>query len=179
MTLMVNSNIRLTNIEDIGLLRDIEDSSGKRFREIPSLAWIADDDAMSPETHLLYVTQSTSWVAEVDNQMVGFVCAESVDEDLHVWLLAVQLEWQGKGIGRQLMKTVIEHAHLNKFLSVTLTTFRDVPWNEPFYRALGFEIIDSEMIDSRLKKILDDEIQHGLPGDLRCAMQLLLSSKQE
>lgn len=176
---MINSNTRLTKVEDVHLLPDIERSAGERFREISSLAWIADDDVMSPETHLLYVAQSTSWVAEVDNQIVGFLCAESVDEDIHVWLLAVQLEWQGKGIGRQLMKTVIEHAHHNKFLSVTLTTFRDVPWNEPFYRALGFEIIDSEMIDSRLKKILDEEIQHGLSGEMRCAMQLLLSRKLE
>jgi hypothetical protein len=25
---------------------------------------------------------------------------------------------------------------------VTLTTFRDVPWNAPFYRRLGFEVVD-------------------------------------
>jgi len=134
---------------------------------------------MSTETHLKYVAQSTSWVAEVDNQVVGFLCAEPAAKDLHIWLLAVRREWQGKGIGRRLMKTVIEHARHNKFISVTLTTFREVPWNEPFYRSLGFEIIDGEKIDSRLMQILDAEIQHGLPGDLRCAMQLLLSRIKE
>jgi hypothetical protein len=25
---------------------------------------------------------------------------------------------------------------------MTLTTFRDVPWNGPYYAALGFEVID-------------------------------------
>jgi GNAT superfamily N-acetyltransferase len=130
---------------------------------------------MSTETHLTYVTKRTSWVAEVDDQVVGFLCAEPAARDLHIWELSVRREWQGRGIGRRLMKTVIEHAQHNKFLSVTLTTFREVPWNEPFYRSLGFEMIDREKMDSRLKKILDAEIQHGLPGDLRCAMQLLFS----
>ena len=119
------------------MLQDIEVSAGERFREIPSLAWIADDDVMSTETHLKYVNQSTSWVAEVDNQIIGFLCAESAVKNLHIWLIAVQQEWQGRGIGRRLMETVIENAHHNKFMSMTLTTFREVPWNEPFYRSLG------------------------------------------
>ena len=128
---------------------------------------------MSTEAHQKCVAQSTSWVAEVDDQIVGFLCAESAAKDLHIWELAVRREWQGRGIGRRLMKTVLDHARQNGFVSVTLTTFRDVPWNEPFYRSLGFEIMDTEKIDSRLKQILDAEIQHGLPGNLRCVMQLI------
>ena len=26
--------------------------------------------------------------------------------------------------------------------AVTLTTYRDVPWNAPFYRRVGFEVVD-------------------------------------
>ncbi len=174
-----NINIRLTKIEDISLLPDIEYSAGESFRDLPDLAWIADDDAMSVETHLKYVIKGTSWIAEADDQIVGFLCAESTAIDLHVWLLAVRREWQGKGIGRRLMKTVIEHAHRNEFISVTLTTFREVPWNEPFYRSLGFEMVDREKIDPRLQEILHAEIQHGLPGVLRCAMRLLVSPIRE
>jgi len=176
---MVNSNMRLTKIEDISLLPDIENSAGESFRDLPYLAWIADDDVMSTETHLKYVTKGTSWVAEVDNQVVGFLCAESAAKDLHIGVLAVRRKWQGKGIGRRLMKTVIEHAHRNEFISVTLTTFREVPWNEPFYRSLGFEMVDREKIDPRLQEILHAEIQHGLPGVLRCAMRLLVSPIRE
>lgn len=172
---MINASIRLTTIEDVRLLPGVEYSAGERFRDIPHLAWIADDDVMTTETHLKSVKEGTSWVAEVDHQVVGFVCAESAAQDLHIWELAVRREWQAKGLGRKLMSTVLDHARRNRFKSVTLTTFREVPWNEPFYRSLGFEVLENEKMDSRLKQILADEVQHGIPGDLRCAMQFLIS----
>jgi GNAT superfamily N-acetyltransferase len=174
---MIKMNIRLTKVKDVRLLPDIERSAGESFRVLPDLAWIADDDIMPAETHLKYVTKGTSWVAEADDHIVGFLCAEFVEIDLHIWLLAVRQEWQGNGIGRRLMKTAIEHAHFNKLRSVTLTTFREVPWNEPFYRSLGFGIIDTAKMEPRLEKILQDEIQNGIPGVLRCAMRLLVNPK--
>lgn len=172
---MVNVKIRLTTTEDISLLPAIEYSAGGSFRDIPHLAWIADDDLMTTEDHLKYVAEGTSWVAEVDHQVVGFVCAETAAQDLHVWLLAVRREWQAQGLGRELMGIVIEHARQNRFKSVTLTTFREVPWNEPFYRTLGFEVLESEKMDARLQQILDEEVQHGIPGELRCVMRLWIS----
>jgi GNAT superfamily N-acetyltransferase len=176
---MVNANIRLTKMEDVSLLPGIEYSAGESFRDIPHLAWIADDDLMSTEDYIKYIAEGTSWVAEVDQQLVGFVCAESAGEDLHIWLLAVQREWQAKGIGRKLMGTVFDYARRNGYKSVTLTTFREVRWNEPFYRSLGFEVLDQENIDSRLKQILDAEIKHGIPGDLRCAMRFSITGASE
>lgn len=131
---------------------------------------------MPAKTHLKYVRKGTSWVAEAGDLIVGFVCAEPAVRDLHIWEMAVRQESQGKGIGRQLMKTVIEYARSNQFKFVTLTTFREVAWNGPFYRSLGFEVIDSEKLDARLEKILRAEISHGLPGTLRCAMRLLVTS---
>jgi ribosomal protein S18 acetylase RimI-like enzyme len=168
--------IRLTKPEDVHLLLVVERSAGESFRIFPDLAWIADDDGMPAETHLKYVAQGTSWVAEVDNQIVGFICAEASEEDFHIWELSVQHEQQGRGIGRRLMKTALADARRKGFRSVTLTTFREVPWNEPFYRSLGFELIDEENMEPRLKQILLAEIGHGLPGARRCAMKLLISA---
>ena len=158
------------------MLPEIEHSAGEKFRDLPELAWIADGEDMPAKTHLKYVRKGTSWGAEAGDLIVGFVCAEAAARDLHIWEMAVRQEWQGKGIGRQLTKTAVEYARSNKFKFVTLTTFREVAWNGPFYRSLGFEIIDREKLDSRLEKILRAEIQHGLPGALRCAMRLLIPS---
>ena len=168
-------NIRPTKIGDGHLLPALENSAGESFREIPKLAWIADDESMSVETHLQYIGQGTSWVAEADSQVVGFVCAEAIGNELHICELSVRREWQQQGIGRELMKAVIEHARHTQFQAVTLTTFREVPWNEPFYRSLGFEIIDQEKLEPRLEQILRTEIQHGFPRSLRCAMRLWIS----
>lgn len=174
-----STTIRLTKAEEVGLLPEIECSAGESFRDWPQLAWIADDEDMSPEAHLQYAQKGTSWVAEVDGRIVGFLCAEVLSGDLQVWELEVRPEWQGQGIGRRLMETAIEYARRHQLRWVTLTTFRQVPWNEPFYRRLGFEIIDTKDIDPRLARVLQQEAQHGLPADLRCAMRLVVLPAQE
>ena len=166
-------------MEEVSLLPEIEQSAGEGFRDLPDLAWIADSGNMSAEMHLMYVKQRTSWVAEVESQIVGFLCAEIMERDLHVWEVSVRQEWQSKGIGQQLMETTIQYASDNQLRCVTLTTFREVPWNAPFYRSLGFKILDMSSLEPRLEKILQDEIQHGLPGDLRCAMQLIVPPRVE
>jgi GNAT superfamily N-acetyltransferase len=134
---------------------------------------------MSADEHLQYVLEETSWVSEVEGQVTGFLCAHEMDRDLHIEELAVRHEYQGHGIGRRLLQTVVEYARRNGFRSVTLTTFREVLWNEPFYRSMGFEIIAAEKMDSWLKEILDAEIVRGFPADLRCAMRLWISSSHE
>ncbi len=126
-----------------------------------------------------YVLEETSWVGEVDGQVIGFLCAHEMDRDLHIEELAVRHEWQGQGIGRQLMQTMVEYARRNGFRSVTLTTFREVVWNEPFYRSMGFEIIAPEKVDPWLVEILHAEVARGFPADLRCAMRLWISSSHE
>lgn len=41
-----------------------------------------------------------------------------------------------------LLEQVIEGAQQMRYPAVTLTTFRDVPWNAPFYTRLGFAMLD-------------------------------------
>ncbi len=46
-----------------------------------------------------------------------------------------------RGIGRALVDEVVAWAAAGGFPSVTLATFRDVPWNAPYYEKLGFEVV--------------------------------------
>jgi N-acetylglutamate synthase-like GNAT family acetyltransferase len=63
------------------------------------------------------------------------------------------LIWTGrKRIGRQLIACVADHARTLGLTSLTLTTFRDVPWNAPFYARLGFEYIAELTPELRQKK---------------------------
>ncbi len=41
-----------------------------------------------------------------------------------------------------LLERVIESARQMGYPAVTLTTFREVPWNAPFYTRLGFAMLD-------------------------------------
>jgi GNAT superfamily N-acetyltransferase len=177
--IIVNIRIRPTKEQDVHILPEIERSAGECFRSLPALAWVADDGNLSAEEHLQYVMEETSWVSEVGDQVIGFLCAHEMDRDLHIEELAVHHEWQGQGIGRRLLQTVIEYARRNGFRSVTLTTFREVPWNEPFYRSMGFEIIAAEKMDTQLEEILHAETARGFSAEKRCAMRLWISSPNE
>ncbi|WP_415768888.1 GNAT family N-acetyltransferase [Pseudomonas sp. LB3P38] len=104
----------------------------------------------------------------------GFVSAVEVDNELHIQELSVRQHFQGRGAGRKLLLTAVAHARDRALYGLTLTTFRDLPWNEPFYQRMGFETLSPAQLDLRLATVLSDEVAHGLPGESRCAMRLSL-----
>jgi len=61
-----------------------------------------------------------------------------------------------------------------KIPAMTLTTFRDVPWNAPFYRSMGFALIGPGELDPRLAGLLAKEASMGMPAERRCAMRRTL-----
>lgn len=167
-------HIRPARIEDADLLPDVERSAGALFRTIPELAWLAGDEVTSINDHRAFIACGTAWVADAGAGPLGFLAAERIDDDLHVWELAVHAGHQGRGVGRGLMDAAIAHARADDCAAVTLTTFRDVGWNEPFYARLGFVTLEGDTRGERLAAILDLEAENGLPRERRCAMRLTL-----
>ena len=163
----VTVTIRSATVADTVLFPAIERSSGEQFRSLPDLAWIADDDVMSAEAHERHIATGIVLSAFDDDCCVGFISAQRYRSTLHIWQMAVDLSHQRRGIGTLLMARLQQMAG---GLLVTLTTFRDVAWNAPFYAALGFEIISEADLSDRLRKILQDEAAHGIPIDRRVAM---------
>jgi predicted N-acetyltransferase YhbS len=164
-------SIRLATPADAAMLPDIERSAGEIFREISGLEWIADDHVMTADQHLPAIFAGSVWVACEDGALVGFLSAELASDALHIREVSVHAAVMGRGIGRQLIETAAMAAHISGLSVLTLTTFRDVPWNAPYYQRLGFEILAEADLDSRLASILADEVAAGLPGDRRCAMR--------
>ena len=137
----LNITVRPTRPGDVTALPAIERAAGERFRDYPELAWLAEGDVISAEQHLDYAERGLSWLALANDQPVGFILAELHVSSLFIVELSVHLDWQGKGIGRRLIACVADQARKRGLASLTLTTFRDVPWNAPFYARLGFEMI--------------------------------------
>jgi len=73
---------------------------------------------------------------------VGFACVDLVDGAPHIWQLAVHPDHGRRGLGRALVEAVCDWARTERFDVITLTTYRDVPWNGPFYESLGFAALD-------------------------------------
>ncbi|EMB9643585.1 GNAT family N-acetyltransferase [Enterobacter cloacae] len=168
----LNITVRPTRPGDVTPLPAIERAAGERFRDYPELAWLAEGDVISAEQHLDYAERGLSWLALANELPVGFILAETHVSSLFIVELSVHLDWQGKGIGRRLIACVADQARKRGLASLTLTTFRDVPWNAPFYARLGFEMITTLTPELREKR--EEETAHGLAYDARCAMRLPL-----
>jgi predicted N-acetyltransferase YhbS len=115
------------------------------------LIWIADDEAAGP---------------------VGFLAAEVVGDTLHVDEVDVVMPRQRQGLGRRLMEAAIAAAKAKGLAAVTLTTFRDIPWNAPFYASLGFVEFPPDEIPGHLAEENAAQAARGYVG--RCAMRLVL-----
>jgi ribosomal protein S18 acetylase RimI-like enzyme len=166
-------NISLATESQLPALADIEKSAAQAFLDIHDLAWLAEGEVQPLERHRDLMHLGTNWVACDDRgKPVGFLSAEVFGNDLHIWELSVHRDHQGVGLGRSLMEKAIAGARLRRLKSVTLTTFRDVPWNAPFYQRLGFQRLDLQDTPERLRQNLELEKDHGMPLDRRCAMIL-------
>jgi GNAT superfamily N-acetyltransferase len=160
--------IRLATAADLDGLPVIEASASLAFAGAPYLAGLS---SVTPaEGWRGPLAAGTLWVVESgDDGVVGFLGAERVSggAGLHILELDVARAHQGRGLGRALLDHVIAWARGEGMTFLSLTTFRGVRWNGPFYASLGFrEVTDSP----RLAGIVAEETAKGLPD--RCGMVL-------
>ncbi|VVQ35004.1 GNAT family N-acetyltransferase [Pseudomonas fluorescens] len=170
----MNMIIRLARPADAVALPAIERSAAELFRLDPQLAWLADAEVAEVAQHVRAIEEANVWVAE-STELAGFLRAVEIDQHLHIEELSVSQAFQGQGIGRRLVSAAIENARQRQLNAVTLTTFRDLPWNAPFYQRMGFVELIPSKTDHQLREALQAEITHGFPADRRCAMTLPLS----
>jgi len=69
---------------------------------------------------------------------IGFIRLELPDGLPHIEQVSVRPDHSRKGIGSSLMQRAEDWARSLGYTRMTLTTFRDVPWNGPFYSRLGW-----------------------------------------
>lgn len=153
------------------LLPEIERSAAEAFRGSSQPA-IADDPPSPADTYPPMLAEGLLWVAEDAGQVIGFAACQMYLDALHLWELAVRHDRQGRGAGKALMQAVIAEGRERDAGAVTLSTFRDLPWNGPFYASLGFRPLGPDGLNGRLTAILMRERRLGLDVDARCAMRL-------
>jgi GNAT superfamily N-acetyltransferase len=162
--------IRQATGDDGEALRDVERAAGAAFRDI-GMSEIADDEPGSVEELAAYAADGRSWVAEVDGDVAGYVLVDVVDGNAHVEQVSVHPDHQGHGVGRELLDHVRAWALDRGLAAVTLTTFRDVPWNAPLYRHLGFVDLEAHEIGPELRALVLAEAAHGLDPTVRTCMR--------
>ncbi|HEX6974906.1 MAG TPA: GNAT family N-acetyltransferase [Vicinamibacterales bacterium] len=112
------------------------------------------------------------WVALADEVPVGFAHVKILEPAAaHLDEIDVHPEHGRRGLGRALVTAVCRWAEAGGYSWVTLTTFRDVRWNMPFYAGLEFEEIPREEISPALQSVIADEARRGLDPRRRVAMR--------
>lgn len=87
-------------------------------------------------------------------KILGFVAMRVLDELLYLDNISVESSASGMGIGATLLSAVIEHAKRLGVRAVSLTTFREPPWNGPWFRKHGFLTMPAACIGEGLKQVM-------------------------
>ncbi len=143
-------SIRRATPSEFARLREIEVESDAIFASL-GIGPFCYDDAVYLERAAV--------VLVAGEPPVGFVSVDVVDGAAHIWQLSVLPSAQGRGLGRALVAAACDWARSEGFAAVTLTTFRDVPWNAPFYEKLGFRALSQ--LTAGLEAIRRREIEVG------------------
>ncbi|HEX6344528.1 GNAT family N-acetyltransferase [Umezawaea sp.] len=159
--------IRLARPDELVALQGIEIASGEPFRAI-GMPEIADDDPLplAVLTHLRALGQV--WVA-ADPEPVAWIAVEEVDGFAHVEQVSVHPDRARRGVGRALLDHVDRWAAERGLGGLTLTTFRDVPWNGPYYERLGFRPVED--LTPGLAEVVAREAAHGLDPRTRICLR--------
>jgi GNAT superfamily N-acetyltransferase len=86
-----------------------------------------------------YRAAGAAWVAvDATDTPIAYILTAELDDGIHVDQVSVSPAHRGERIGAALIDHVAGLARASGRSAVTLTTFRDIPWNAPYYARLGF-----------------------------------------
>src|SRR5437762_2109041 len=128
-------SICLARLEHIPALSAIE------LQAAQMLKGYAPDSVLAETTDGCTFTDAVGdgrlWVALTGTKPVGFALVEMLADDLpHLEEIDVEPIHGRRGLGTALVRAVCEWATISGYPMLTLTTFRSVPWNYPFYASM-------------------------------------------
>ncbi|MDD9369013.1 MAG: GNAT family N-acetyltransferase [Acidimicrobiales bacterium] len=173
--------IRPPRASELERLRVIERAAGRAFVDV-GMPDIAADEPPSIATLEGYRAAGWSWVITGGGPsapVVGYALVDVLDEPgrrpgeraAHVEQVSVDPLFSHRGLGRRLLDHVADIARGHGLDAITLTTFRDVPWNAPYYGRCGFRVLDEDDIGPGLRRVRDREAAHGLDPAERVCMR--------
>jgi GNAT superfamily N-acetyltransferase len=163
--------IRLAETADIARMQWLEIDAGQRFLDV-GLDSIAGDEPYSEALLASHIADGTVWVAIDDGgEAVGYAFASEVDGEGHLDQVSVARAAMGTGVGTALIEVVCDWASVRGFGAVTLTTFREVPFNGPYYERRGFAVLDEAAWGPQLAAIRAKERALGIDVAERVAMR--------
>jgi len=166
---MAHPRIRSATAADLDTLAILEVRAGQVFHSV-GMSEVADD---VPDQEALRRGQEQGliWVAEVAGEIAGYIVATVLDGNAHIGQVSVAPAYARQRIGRLLISHVEDWGMRHSRPATTLTTFRDVPWNAPYYATLGYRELTGSEIGSEVSAEMNHEASlPGIDASRRCAM---------
>jgi GNAT superfamily N-acetyltransferase len=171
-----NYSIELAQPEHLHELPEIEQQAASLFH-----GWNVPESVLEETTPLeeFQAAQAAGllWVAvSPQHYPVGFALVEREGNRLHLEELDVHPLHGRLGIGSALVEAVCTWAQERGYVEITLTTYRDVPWNRPFYASLGFAVMGTAELTAELRERVEAEAARGLDPTCRVVMRKVLGT---
>lgn len=140
--------ITAAKCDDVSRIIEIDLAAGQLFAPTGLLSDEALGDHVPAEVLLSAIERGILSVARVTNGSVaGFILASERGDGWYLEQISVDPAFGQRGIGRQLMLHLFDRAADNGAREITLSTFRSLPWNGPFYAQLGFKEISRAQME--------------------------------
>lgn len=156
---------------EIDHLRQIERDAGQAFiaagyPDVAAYEPVHRDDLRDA------ITDGTLFVAaDIADRPVGFLLCDEVDHALYVSELNVHPDHAGNRLAVPLLAAAEQLARNMDLDALTLTTFRSVPWNAPYYARLGFVPMGENEIGPDMLIVIARQKAAGLNVAERVAMK--------
>ena len=148
------TTFRAADAHDADALSAIEENAAFVFKQLGGAFTEIDLSALTPAFYSDAIAQNQIiWLVELRGQPVGFLRAKPIDDLLYCAELSVLRHHHGKGLGEKLLNHFVGFAQSEGFAGVAGITFKNVPWNGPYYLKQGFEYWSHDMIGPELKDI--------------------------
>jgi GNAT superfamily N-acetyltransferase len=172
----VAHRIERAHAGDLAKLPEIERAANELFLG-RGLAGVKQEDVTSLEELIRAHADGLLWVArEPGGEPIGFALLDVVDGAIHLEELDVHPAHGRRGVGRALLEALCAWAERAGHGAVTLTTFREIPWNEAFYASAGFRPLAPHELGPGLAGVVRDEAARGLDPAQRVTMRRDLAS---
>lgn len=167
----VRASVRLAREPDLDALAEIERAAAALFRRVGIDGAFLDATTPRPDLEAA-CADGRLWVATIDDGAIaGFALVRHLDGAPHLEEIDVHPAHGRRGLGSALVRVVQRWVQERGARSLTLSTFRDVPWNAPFYERLGFRAASHDELGPSLRELVAIERDKGLPMERRILMR--------
>jgi GNAT superfamily N-acetyltransferase len=170
--------IRTARVDELTVLVSIDEDAASLYAENGLELVLSDTHPFTVAERALWRTaleqRSAYFALDGVGEPIGFAALTLLDGAAYLDQLSVRRRAMRRGVGRRLLEVGIDWARSQSQPALTLTTYRHLPFNRPFYERHGFRVLRDEEVTAGLAHHLAEQRRYLPLPDERVAMRLSL-----